>query len=108
MNGVNMGDMLLAVGVLFLGTYGLRLGGVLLGKRIKDPERAIAILDRGVIVLLMAVLVMSCFDGQDFAGWARPAGVAAGGLAALLKAPLLVVLVLALGVTAGLRALGIQ
>ena len=46
-------------------------------------------------------------DGTGFAGWARPAGVAVGALAAWRKVPFVLVVVLAAGTTAGLRLLGV-
>ena len=46
--------------------------------------------------------------GHDFAGWARPAGVAAAGLLAARRAPFPVVVVVAAAVTALLRLAGIQ
>jgi hypothetical protein len=53
------------------------------------------------------VATAALLDGGEFAGWARPAGVAVGALAAWRRAPFVVVVLLAAGTAAGLRALGV-
>ena len=53
------------------------------------------------------VTVSTLLDGGAFAGWARPVGVLAGALAAWRRAPFVLVVLLAAGTTAGLRALGV-
>ncbi|MFW0795632.1 AzlD domain-containing protein [Gordonia sp. CPCC 205515] len=96
------------VAVLAGGTYLLRVAGPMLRTRVEVSPRTAAVLDRAAIVLLVGVaLTGALFDGPDLIGWARPAGVAAGVLAALCKAPLVLVVVIAAGVAAGLRAVGV-
>ncbi|MGV9710785.1 AzlD domain-containing protein [Gordonia sp. NPDC003424] len=101
----------LAVGVAVLagGTYLLRVAGPLLRTRVQMSPATAAVLNRAAVVLLVGVaLTGAIFDGHDLVGWARPAGVAAGVIAALCKAPLVVVVIIAAGVAGGLRALGVS
>ncbi|NEA91734.1 AzlD domain-containing protein, partial [Actinospica acidiphila] len=46
-------------------------------------------------------------EGGEFAGWARPAGVAVGGVLAWRRAPFVVVVLGAAAATAALRAAGV-
>jgi branched-subunit amino acid transport protein len=97
-------------GVLALaaGTYLMRLAGIVLRGRVSVPERVERYLDLGATALLVALVATAAFtDGTGFAGWARPAGVAVGALAAWRKVPFVLVVVLAAGTTAGLRLLGV-
>ena len=57
---------------------------------------------------LGAVATTALTKGHGFAGYARPAGVLAGGLLAWRKAPFLVIVLAAAAVTAGLRLLGVS
>lgn len=103
--GLSLG---IGVALLAVGTYAIRLAGPILRNRISVSAETEALMDRAVVVLLVAVaLTGALFVEHDFAGWARPAGVAVGVVAALLRAPLAVVIVLAAATAAGLRALGI-
>ena len=90
------------------GTYTMRLGGVLLRSRFRLSQDAEAWIDRCVVALLMGVVVTSMgITGQDFGGFARIAGIGAAGIAVVLRAPLVVVLLTAVLVTGGLRLLGV-
>jgi branched-subunit amino acid transport protein len=90
------------------GTYLLRLAGLVLRERLRLPERVERYVDLGATALLVALVATAALlDGAAFAGWARPAGVAVGAIAAWRRAPFVVVVVLAAGTTAGLRALGV-
>ncbi|GAC68671.1 hypothetical protein GS4_17_00570 [Gordonia soli NBRC 108243] len=103
-----MASLLLGIGVLAVGTYAIRVAGPAMRSRVTVGPRTQRLLDRAAIVLLVAVaLTGALYVGHDFAGWARPIGVGAGLLAAVLKAPIVVVVVLAAAVTAGLRAAGV-
>lgn len=100
----------LAVGitVLAVGTYAMRAAGPVLRNRISVSDGVEKLMDRATVVLLVAVaLTGAFFVDHDFAGWARPAGVTVGVIAALLRAPLAVVVILAAATAAGLRALGV-
>ncbi|HEX4396684.1 MAG TPA: AzlD domain-containing protein [Trebonia sp.] len=100
---------LLAVGALAAITYALRIAGPLLADRVAVPAAAQRLFTSAAAVLLVALAATSALTtGHDFAGWARPAGVAAAGLLAARRAPFPVVVVVAASVTALLRLAGIQ
>jgi hypothetical protein len=100
-------NLFLAVLVLAVGTYSIRLSGVSLG----DSAPALRFeqwSEPAVIVLLASVTATSTlYEGSDFAGWARVAGVALAALAAAMRAPLVAVVLVAAVVTACLRVLGV-
>ncbi|MGB9035314.1 hypothetical protein BLJ79_13780 [Arthrobacter sp. UCD-GKA] len=90
------------------GTYAMRLGGVLLRSRFQLSPDAENWIDRCVIALLMGVVVTSLgIAGEEFGGFARVAGIGAAGIAVVMRAPLVVVLLAAVLVTGGLRLLGV-
>jgi branched-subunit amino acid transport protein len=96
-----------AVLALAAGTYLLRLAGIAARGRLHVPERVERYLDLGATALLVALVATAALtDGTGFAGWARPAGVAVGALAAWRRLPFVLVVVLAAATTAGLRYLG--
>ena len=95
--------------VLAAATYSLRLAGLVLRDRLRLPGRVQRYVDLGATALLVALVAVSALlDGDAFAGWARPVGVLVGGLAAWRRAPFVVVVALAAGTAAGLRALGVE
>ena len=97
-----------AVLALGAGTYLLRLSGLALRDRITVPPRIERYMQLGTTALLVALVATAALtDGGAFAGWARPAGVAVGALAAWQKAPFVLVVVLAAATTAGLRFIGV-
>jgi branched-subunit amino acid transport protein len=90
------------------GTYALRLAGLALRDRVKVPAKVERYLDLGATALLVALVATAALtDGTGFAGWARPAGVAVGALAAWRKVPFVLVVVLAAATTAALRYAGV-
>jgi branched-subunit amino acid transport protein len=98
-----------ALAVLAGGTYLLRLAGLVLRERLKLPERVARLLDLAATALLLALVATAALtEAGGFAGWARPAGVLVGAIAAWRRAPFAVVVVLAAATTAGLRALGVR
>lgn len=109
--------MITAVLVLALGTYAIRVTGPLLRTRLArssgDGEvalspRATELMSAAATVLLVALIATASFtDGRDFAGVALPAGVLTGGILAWRRAPFVVVVLVAAGVAAGLRAIGV-
>ncbi|GAB05405.1 AzlD domain-containing protein [Gordonia amarae] len=103
-----MTSVLIGVAVLAVGTYLLRLAGPLLQSRIRLSDGTRRVLDRGAVVLLVAVAVTGALyaDG-DFTGWARPLGVGAGVVAAFFKPPLVAIVLIAAVTTAALRAAGV-
>lgn len=99
---------LAAIIVLAAGTYGFRLVGPMLHRRVELPVRVRRLLAAGAGVLLVALVVTSALtQAHDFAGWARPAGVLVGGLLAWRKAPFALVVLAAAATTALLRVAGI-
>ena len=97
-----------AVLTLAAGTYLLRLAGLVLRGRLAVPARVERYLDLGASALLVALLATAALtEAGGFAGWARPAGVAVGALAAWRRMPFVLVVVLAAATTGVLRYLGI-
>jgi branched-subunit amino acid transport protein len=95
--------------VLAAGTYLTRLAGLVLRDRLRLPARVERYVDLGATALLVALVTTAALlEAGGFAGWARPAGVAVGALAAWRRAPFVLVVLLAAGTTAGLRALGVR
>lgn len=100
--------VILAIALLALGTYSLRLAGFKLGNRINLSASSQALLADAATTLLLAVAVtVTLFEGQHFAGFARLAGVGCALLLAWRKASLMVIILSAAAVTALLRWLGI-
>lgn len=98
-----------ALAVLGGGTYLVRLMGLTLGDRLNLPAGITRLIDLGATALLMALAATAALTASGgFAGWARAAGVAVGALAVWRRAPFALVIVLAAGATAGLRALGVE
>lgn len=96
------------VGALASGTYLIRLSGLVLRERLRALDRFSRLFDLSALVLIAALTAtITVFEGEAFAGWARPAGVLLAAVAAWRKAPLVVVIVIAAGATAALRALGV-
>jgi branched-subunit amino acid transport protein len=97
-----------AVLALGAGTYLLRLAGIVLRDRLAVPERVERYLDLAATALLVALVATATLtEGGGFAGWARPAGVLVGAVAAWRRVPFVLVVVLAAGTAAGLRWLGV-
>lgn len=94
--------------LLGVGTYAYRIAGVTLTSRIRVSDRTKQLLAGSSVVLLLAlVATATLFDGDDIAGWARPAGVAVAGVLAWRKVPFVVIVLAAAAVTAGLRLIGV-
>lgn len=97
-----------AVLTLAAGTYLLRVVGIVLRGRMRVPQRVERHLDLGATALLVALIATATLtENGVFAGWARPAGVLVGTVAAWRRVPFVLVVVLAAGTTAGLRLLGV-
>ncbi|MFT4136334.1 AzlD domain-containing protein [Microbacterium sp.] len=96
-------QLLTACGLLAVGTYAIRLAGTA-SKGIELPAKVDRGLEQSVAVLLAAVAATSTlFDGQDLADWTRTAGVLAGVTAAILRLPLILIVLIAGLATALLR-----
>lgn len=119
-----------AILLLAAGTYAFRVAGPLLRARmvaaaarraaagggpgataegeVALPPRVTELMSTAATVLLFALIATAALtDGGGFAGVALPAGVLTGGLLAWRRAPFVLVVIVAAGVAAGLRALGV-
>ncbi|TMQ91609.1 AzlD domain-containing protein [Actinomadura soli] len=92
-----------------LGCYALKLGGLVTPQRLLDDPRVRRFTELVPVALLTALIaVQALADGRTLEfDAARMAGLGAAVAALLLRAPFLVVLVVAAGVAAGLRLLGL-
>ncbi|MEU8818051.1 AzlD domain-containing protein [Actinoplanes sp. NPDC048796] len=100
--------LIAAVLVLGLGTYTMRLGGVLLRERLHLSDTVQRLLPMAAAALLAALAATSTImAGSHFAGLARPTGVAVGALLAWRRAPFVVVVVAAAASAALLRLAGL-
>jgi hypothetical protein len=101
--------LLAVTGGLGLGTFAFRGAGRLLRARVTWPPRAERLTGTAVVVLLAALVATSGLaEGHGYAGLARTAGVAVGGVLAYRRAPFVVVVVAAAAVTALLRLAGLS
>jgi branched-subunit amino acid transport protein len=108
-----------AILLLAAGTYAFRVAGLLLrGWLVRSraapdgevalPPRVTELMTTAATVLLVALIATSSLtDGGGFAGVALPAGVLTAGVLAWRKVPFVFVVIVAAGVAAGLRALGV-
>lgn len=97
-----------ALAVLAVGTYLMRLLPLLLRGRVEFSDRTLRIVELGAVALLVALVATGTwFEGSEFAGWARPAGVAVAAAAIWRRLPFLLVVLLAAGTTALLRLAGV-
>jgi len=93
--------------VLAAGTYAFRVAGPLLGERLAPGPRTRRLVDAAAVVLLTALVATAALTaGHGFAGIARSAGVLTAGVLAWRRAPFVVVVLTAAGLTAALRLLG--
>ena len=97
-----------AILALAVGTYALRLSGVLLRGKLTLSVRVRQLLPMAAAALLAALAATAALtEGVGFAGIARPAGVAVGALLAWRRAPFVVVVVAAAATAALLRLAGV-
>jgi len=88
--------------------YALKLAGHSVPHRFLDKPIVLSVADYLPIALLSALVAVQTFAvGQTLVLDARFAGLAAAGVALLLRAPFLVVVLVAAATAAALRALGI-
>lgn len=94
--------------LLALGTYAMRAGGGEIGERLSPyPRIQVAMEDAAFLILASVVATSALTDGADFGGFARMLGVGVSGVLAWRAVSLPIVLLVAAGATAGLRALGL-
>ncbi|MEI5102253.1 AzlD domain-containing protein [Streptomyces sp. PmtG] len=104
-----MNAQLACVLALAAGTYAFRLAGPLLHGRVELPARAQELLATAAAVILVALLATGALaEGQEFAGFSRPAGVLVGGVLAWRRAPFVMVVLGAAAATALLRLAGLS
>lgn len=93
--------------VLAAGVYGQRLLGMVAVDASGPPSRWREVLDFVPLAIIAAVIALqTATSGGALEVDARMAGVAAAGFCAWRRLPLAVIVVVAAGVTAGLRQLG--
>jgi branched-subunit amino acid transport protein len=98
--------LVVATFVLGAGTFAFRFAGPVLRTRVRLSPRVERLMGVAVVVLLAALVATSGLtQGHGFAGPARAAGVAVGGVLAWRRAPFLLVVLTAAATTAGLRLL---
>jgi branched-subunit amino acid transport protein len=101
-----MTEVWIAVGAIAVATVALKASGpVLAGGRGMPPalERVVPLLAPALLAALVATQAFA--DGRQLVIDERGAGLAAAAIPVALKAPVLVSVVVAAAVTAGLRAL---
>jgi uncharacterized membrane protein len=89
-----------------VGCYALKLGGLLVPARILQHPAVQRVAEQLPVALLTALVAIGTVaDGRSLVLDARLAGMAAAGVALLLRAPFLVVVVVAAATTALVRLL---
>ena len=98
-----------AVLAMAAGCYALKLTGLTVPRSVLNNPRVRRFAELVPVALLAALVAVQTFAaGQSLAvDPARLAGLGAAVVALLLRAPFLVVIVVAAGAAAGLRALGV-
>ncbi|HUN36559.1 MAG TPA: AzlD domain-containing protein [Trebonia sp.] len=98
-----------AIAALAALTYSFRIAGPLLRGRVRVAPGAEEVFSLAAAVLLVCLAATGALtQGHDFAGWARPAGVAVAGVLAVRRAPFPVVVIAAAVTTALLRLAGVS
>ncbi|MEU7902287.1 AzlD domain-containing protein [Actinoplanes sp. NPDC049118] len=101
--------LIAAILTLAVGTYTMRLSGVLLRDRLELSDRLQRLLPMAAASLLAALATTAALmEGASFAGVARPAGVVVGALLAWRRAPFVVVVLAAAATAALLRLAGVE
>lgn len=100
--------ILLGIMILALGTYGIRYSGFYLANQIVFKEYQRQILSDSACVLLFTLAVLSTlFTESQFSGISKIIGVSVSLLFAWKKYSLTVVILIAISITAALRAIGL-
>jgi len=101
--------LVVVIAVLAVGTYAMRLAGVLVRDRLELPETVAWLLPLATVALLAALAATwTLTEAGRFAGVARPVGVLVGAVAAWRRLPFVVVVLAAAVTTAALRAFGVE
>ncbi|MEV6581499.1 AzlD domain-containing protein [Streptomyces sp. NPDC051582] len=97
----------IAIALTVVGCYALKLTGLLVPAGVLERPAVRRLAALLPVALLAALTAQQTFStGHELVLDARAAGLAAAGLALLLRAPFLLVVAAAVVVTAGVRALG--
>jgi branched-subunit amino acid transport protein len=100
--------LIAAILVLAVGTYTMRLAGVVLRERLDLSDNLQRLLPMAAAALLAALATTAALmEGTAFAGVARPAGVVVGAVLAWRRMPFVVVVVAAAATAALLRLAGL-
>ena len=101
--------LIAAILTLAVGTYTMRLAGVLLRERLELSPALQRLLPMAAAALLAALAATAALtEDGGFAGIARPAGVAVGIVLAWRRAPFVVVVIAAAATAALLRLTGLD
>ena len=101
--------LIAAILTLAVGTYTMRLAGVLLRERLELSPAVQRLLPMAAAALLAALAATAALtEDGGFAGSARPAGVAVGAVLAWRRAPFVVVVIAAAATAALLRLAGLE
>lgn len=101
--------LIAAIITLAVGTYTMRLAGVVLRDRLELSDSLQRLLPMAAAALLAALATTAALmDGAGYAGLARPAGVLVGALLAWRRMPFVVVVVAAAATAALLRLAGVR
>ncbi len=104
-----MTTLIVVIAALAVGTYALRLAGVVLRDRLKLPDGVRKLLPLAAVALLAALAATAALtEAGSLVGVARPAGVLVGAILAWRRAPFVVVVVAAAATAACLRLLGVE
>ncbi|HET6530672.1 MAG TPA: AzlD domain-containing protein [Actinoplanes sp.] len=100
--------LIAAILTLAVGTYTMRLAGVVLRDRLDLSDHLQRVLPMAAAALLAALAITAALmDGTELAGVARPAGVTVGAVLAWRRMPFVVVVVAAAATAALLRLAGL-
>jgi branched-subunit amino acid transport protein len=100
--------LIVVMAVVAVGTYAMRLAGVVLGDKLRLSPAVGRLLLLAAVALLAALAATAALtDAGHFAGVARPVGVLAGVLAAWRRLPFIAVVVIAAATAALLRLAGL-
>lgn len=104
-----MSPLWIAVLVTAFGCYALKLAGVALPQRLLENPRVRRVAGLVPVALIVALVLTQTFaaDGRLELDTARLAGMGAAVVALVVRAPFLIVLLVAVVVTAGTRFVGL-
>lgn len=97
-------SIVMGIAILAVGTYAMRVSGILLNNREGVSGRLKETLSLCAIVILFSVAMTSTFfDGEQLADLSKVIGVGVAGILTWKKKPFILIVLSAAIVTAGLR-----